>query len=122
MKDKNHLYRRAPAVEVESIECAPVSAKSLRSQPGPHEERERQYQRPGAEIKAGARMGANRRRALIGGLVITYRCGAVPTGVFPRIARTAKAAALAPISGNGVTGKRDRGKRSSTRQLVTSGW
>jgi|GEM_PF-4361014 len=119
MKDKNHLYRRAPAVEVESIECAPVSAKSLRSQPGPHEERERQYQRPGAEIKAGARMGANRRRALIGGLVITYRCGAVPTGVFPRIAGAAKAAALAPIAADRMPSISDRGKRSCTRQFVS---
>jgi hypothetical protein len=99
MKDKNHLYRRAPAVEVESIECAPGSAKSLRSQPGPHEERERQYQRPGSEIKAGARMGSNRRRALIGRLVITNRRGAVTAGVFPRIADAAKAAARAPFAG-----------------------
>jgi len=64
-------------------------------------------------------MGANRRRALIGRLVITNRCGAVTTGVFPRIADAAKAAATAPIASECMTGIGNSGEHSRARGSVT---
>jgi hypothetical protein len=73
--------------------------KGLCSQPCPQEEGERQEQRPGPEVKARARMPANRREALIGRLItITYWPGAVATGGFTRVAETARRSTLAPAA------------------------
>ena len=56
---------------------------------------------------------------MIGRLVITNRCGAVTTGVFPRIADAAKAAATAPIASECMTGIGNSGEHSRARGSVT---
>lgn len=121
MRDKNDLCRRAPAVEVESTECQPDGAESLRPQSGPQDKRERQNQRPGSEVRTGSRASANWRRASIGRLVITNRRGASTAGVFPRGAGAAKAAASAPLAAYCMTSKSDAGERSSIGQIATIG-
>lgn len=57
-------------------------------------------------------MSADRRKALIGRLVIGDRRSAVSTRDFAGIAEAAERAAAAPFAAKRMPGKRDRGKRS----------
>lgn len=86
-------------------------AESLRSQPGPQEQRERQYQRPSSVVRVRTRRNADRREALIGSPVVAHRRSAVVTGGFPEIAQAAGSSAVAPIAGCGMAGIGDRRKR-----------
>ena len=89
-----------------------VVPRALRSQPRPQKERERQYQRPGSEVKTRARMRTDRRRTLIGRLIIiSHRPGAVAAGILSGVADAAGRTALAPLADDRATGQRNRGER-----------
>lgn len=66
-------------------------------------------------------MCADRRRALIGRVVISHRSGTVTTGVFAGIAEAAGIAATTPFAAYCVTSVSDGGKRSRVRQAVAVG-
>lgn len=100
---------------------AKAGLRALRSQPRPHNQRKRQNQRPGSEIKGRARLSAHGRKALIGRLVICNGRGTVTTGVFARIAEAAEAAARAPFSADRMAGKCDGRERDRTDLLIISG-
>lgn len=120
MKDTHHLYRRAQRFRYKRLSGSD-RAGSLRPQPGPHEERERQYQRPGSEVRSRVRTTSDGRGALIGSaFVITNRSGTVTTGTFPRIAETAGVAASAPKPAEGMAGIGYRGKWSRAHGLVNT--
>lgn len=93
--------------------------RALGSQPGPHEQRERQYQRPGPEVRVRARV-ADRREALIG-RPVAHRRGTVAVGVCLRFAEAARSSAVAPIAGCGMAGIGDRRKRRRTDEFGTIG-
>lgn len=57
-------------------------------------------------------MSADRRKALIGRLVIGHRRGTVTTAVFARIAKASQSPALAPFAAKRMAGQRDGCKRS----------
>lgn len=91
--------------------------KSLCAQSGPHEYRERQHQRPGAEVKSGAR--TDRRTLIHGALDLIGNRPSALSVHFAGIAYAARGAALAPSAAYSVTGIGDGDDRSRASVAVT---
>src|SRR5712692_11696770 len=94
-------------------------AESLGPKPAPHEERNRQHQRPGTEVKAGAGKRADRRNTLIQRLLSLIGHWSAAASQFAGVADAAGSAALAPFATCRMTGVSDCGKRSRVRRFVT---